>query len=173
MSLQHEATLSLDWETQLGGAEAERVDEVLRARHAATTAGDGDTFADQVRDASSHGATDLASEAELEVGLDRTVLDPANATLRGVESPLIAPKGGREAVKGERPSDDGFRFSGASMSFGQIVVVDRRNYPADAIPLEGTEPEERSAENRIATRILVACGAAAMLLGIGLFALTL
>jgi hypothetical protein len=55
------------------------------------------------------------------------------------------------------------------MSFGQIVVVERRDYPTDAIPLEGTEPESPIEVNRAATRLLVASGIAAALLGFTLF----
>ena len=179
LSVAHEVTLSLEWETQLGGQEAERVDEVLRARDAAAAGSESDTDdapeshheslheSDHSRDVERARRNDV--DRELELGFDRTLLDPANATLRGVESPLVAPKGGGTARGRERMSDEGFRFSGASMSFGQIVVVERRDYPTDAIPLEGTEPESPIEVNRSATRLLVASGIAAALLGFTLF----
>ena len=64
---------------------------------------------------------DGASDPELGINSD----DPANDTLRGVDSPLIAPRGSgtRLRDRGERASDEGFRFSGASMSYGQIVIT--------------------------------------------------
>ena len=174
-SIAQEVTLSLEWETQLGGQEAERVDEALRARDAAAAGSESDPDdapeslheSDHSHDAGRTRRNDV--DRELELGFDRTLLDPANATLRGVESPLVAPKGGGTARGGERTSDEGFRFSGASMSFGQIVVVERRDYPTDAIPLEGTEPESPIEVNRTATRLLVASGIAAALLGFTLF----
>lgn len=174
-SITQEVTLSLEWETQLGGQEAERVDEALRARDAAAAVSESDPDdapeslheSDHSHDAGRTRRNDV--DRELELGFDRTLLDPANATLRGVESPLVAPKGGGTARGGERTSDEGFRFSGASMSFGQIVVVERRDYPTDAIPLEGTEPESPIEVNRAATRLLVASGIAAALLGFTVF----
>ena len=175
LSVAREVTLSLEWETQLGGQEAERVDEVLRARDAAAAGSESDPDdtpeslheSDHSHDQEHTRRNDV--DRELELGFDRTLLDPANATLRGVESPLVAPKGGGTARGRERTSDEGFRFSGASMSFGQIVVVERRDYPTDAIPLEGTEPESPIEVNRAATRLLVASGIAAALLGLIVF----
>ncbi|MFM1868056.1 MAG: hypothetical protein RL591_1464 [Planctomycetota bacterium] len=175
LSVEHEVTLSLEWETQLGGQEAERVDEALRARDAAAGGSEPDPddapelLPDSGRAREAEHPQRNEVDRELELGFDRTLFDPANATLRGVESPLVAPKGGGTARGRERTSDEGLRFSGASMSFGQIVVVERRDYPTDAIPLEGTEPEPPTEANRTATRLLVASGIAAALLSAVIF----
>jgi hypothetical protein len=172
MRLEHESTLSLDWETQHGsGGEAAGIDEALRARSAQPDDGDG---------------TGPDFDAEPDIGLDRTIADPANATMRGIDSPLIAPKGaagarpagagepdiGRERDPGDRTrgqpraSDEGFRFSGASMSFGQLVVVETRDFSPDAIEASdanGSEPERPVA--RGATTMLVAVGVLLALVG--------
>jgi len=157
LRLEHESTLSLDWETQHGsGSEAAGVDEVLRARDA-NAAQSGDDAADELG-------------PEPDIGLDRTMADPANATMRGIESPLIAPKGtsgGTAAADGargaQRPSDEGFRFSGASMSFGQLVVVETRDFPTDE--LGGLSGDDMDAS---ATGSQPSKGAAILLVALGL-----
>lgn len=167
LRLEHESTLSLDWETQHGfGSEAAGVDEVLRARnaHAAQT---GDDAADELG-------------PEPDIGLDRTIADPANATMRGIESPLIAPKGSGDrtaaadgARGGQRPSDEGFRFSGASMSFGQLVVVETRDFPTDEhggasvggmdASATGSEPAKGAAILLVALGVVLALAGAVLL----------
>lgn len=157
LRLEHESTLSLDWETQYGSrSEAAGVDEVLRARdaHAAQS---GEDAADELG-------------PEPDIGLDRTMADPANATMRGIESPLIAPKGSGDrtaaadgARGAQRPSDEGFRFSGASMSFGQLVVVETRDFPTDE--LGGLSGDDMDAS---ATGSQPSKGAAILLVALGL-----
>lgn len=144
--LEHESTLSLDWETHHGGSEATRVDDTLRALH----------------DASDEHEIGIEPETDF----DRTAIDPALATLRGADSPHIAPKRG-----GRRASDEGLRFSGASLSYGHIVVVERRDLAPGMIEIDDDATRPEGAPSKTADRLLVALGAALAIAGVAMFLL--
>lgn len=132
--LEHESTLSLDWGTHHGGnSQADEVEETLRA----------------LRD--SYDEHEIGSEPEPTT--DRTMRDPANMTLRGSESPLIAPKG-----TGRRVSDEGLRFSGASLSFGHVVVVEHHDLPHAVEADEDGDPGHEAAKPGKADLAMTAVG---------------